>query len=100
MAGRGRVALRRPGLDLPVQELPADALELVGDRQLVGGQVDILPPQAQHFTTAQPEDQDQHVRGVERVAVGTGRLQELANLVDGPRRRASITPGLSPTEEA
>ncbi|WP_141725315.1 hypothetical protein [Micromonospora pallida] len=61
--------VRRLGFRPPAQELPADALELVGHRQFPGGQVDVLEAQAQHFTSAQPEDQDQHVCGVARVTL-------------------------------
>jgi len=44
----------------------ADTLELLADVQLGGVEVDLVPGQAEDFTSAQAEDEDQDEGGVER----------------------------------
>ena len=53
--------------------------------QLPRVEVDVSPGEPQHLALAQTEHQDQDVRGVERVVVGAGRLQEAPRLVARPR---------------
>lgn len=79
MSGSGSVPSDDSVL-VPVQELPADPLELEGHRQLPAVQVDVLPAQTQHLAPAQTEVENQHVRAVERIMVSAGGFQELANL--------------------
>jgi hypothetical protein len=49
---------------------------LPADRQLPGVQVDVLPRQAEDLALAEPENEDQDVGGVERIAIVPGRLEE------------------------
>ncbi|MFG3702026.1 hypothetical protein ACGF5C_29640 [Micromonospora sp. NPDC047620] len=68
-----------------MQQFGTDPLELSVDAQLSGVEVDVSPGESQHLALAQTEHQDQDVRGVERVIVGAGRLQEPPRLVARPR---------------
>jgi hypothetical protein len=67
-----------------MHQLAPDALQLELHRDLPGIQVHVLPCEAQHFTSAEPEDQDQPVRRVQRVADRASVRQELPRLLDGP----------------
>ena len=54
------------GLNLPANELVTDTLKLLPHVQLGSVKVDSVPGQAEDFTPAQAEDEDQDVGRVER----------------------------------
>ena len=57
--GQRERCLRRLGLDLAADELASDALELFPHVQLAVFEVNLIPGQAEDFTSAQPKDEDQ-----------------------------------------
>jgi hypothetical protein len=46
--------------------------------------VDCAPRQSDHLSLTEPENQDQHVRGVQRITIPLCRLQEAPRLISGP----------------
>lgn len=74
--GQGESGVRRLGLGVAMEELPADSLQLAADGQLSGIEVYVLPRQSQGLALAESGDEDQGIGGVERVLVGAGRFEE------------------------
>jgi hypothetical protein len=74
-----------------VEELATDPLELPRDVEFPRVEVDRVPWDADHLSLAKTEHEDQDVRGVERVALALGRLQEATRLLDRPRLDLALT---------
>lgn len=72
--GQGEGGVRRLGLGVAAQKLPAYALQLPADGQLSGIEVDVLPCQSQRLAFTEAGDEDQGIGGVERILVGAGRF--------------------------
>src|SRR5262249_2728866 len=51
---------------------------------LSGAKVDIWPGESERFATAQTENEDQHIGGIQRVMVAPGGFQESAGFLDRP----------------
>jgi hypothetical protein len=64
----------------------ADALEWLLYVQLNGVKIDLIPGQAENFTSAQAEDENENENegSVESFARVPGRLKEPASVIDGP----------------
>jgi hypothetical protein len=72
------------GLRLPVQQLPADPLELVAHPQLACVSVDVGPGESQDLALAESERENQDKGGVEKVVGVPRRLQEPPSLFAAP----------------
>jgi hypothetical protein len=68
----------------------ADPLELLADIQFGGVEVDLIPGDAQDFSPAEPEDEDQDEGSVEFFAGMPDRFQEPPGVVNGPGLRRSF----------
>ena len=88
---QGQVAAASGALDRADTQLAVDTLDVLADPQLVVLVVHVSPAQAEDFTAAQPVEQQEHERRVERIVLGGG--QERAGLGRGPRGDRLAFPG-------
>src|SRR4029453_13351877 len=71
-------------LGLAEDELAVDTLQTVTDLDLTTIQVDLWPPEPEHFAPSKAEDEDQHVGRVERVAAVPSRHEKRLGFLKGP----------------
>ena len=88
---QGQVAAASGALDRADTQLAVDPLDLLADPQLAVLLVHVAPAQAEDFTAAQPVEQQEHERRVERIILGG--VQEGAGLGRGPRGDRLAFPG-------
>jgi hypothetical protein len=69
---------------LLVDKLPSDALKLPAHVDFVRGRIDRHPGEPDNFAFTEPENEGQHVCGIERVMVRESRLKKLARFFHAP----------------
>ena len=93
--GQRQRCLGRLGLDLTADELVTDALELFSDVQLGVIEVDLIPSQAEYFSPAQAEDEDQDESRVEGFTGMPGRFEEPPGVFYSPGLMLAALSGLA-----
>jgi hypothetical protein len=88
-----QISFASSGLDGRQEQFASDALELLADLDRPGVKVDVLPAQAEGFTTAQAIEDEQDERSVQRVGLGSRASSYLARFWGLRRRRCGRGPG-------